>query len=78
MTSTLMSPEDVASHCALSSSAVYRAIERWELHAAPPLLLLRVRPAVVEAWIEAKPSQPIVSCHVAIAADAASPGAPSA
>ena len=57
---SLLSPADVAIRCGLSRRAVYRAIERGELRASRLCHRLRIRPADVEAWLDAAqvPVQP--------------------
>lgn len=53
MNGPLLSPEEVAALCGLSRKAVYRAIERGELHAFRLCSRLRVRPEHVESWLAA-------------------------
>jgi excisionase family DNA binding protein len=47
------SPAEVAELLGLSRKAIYRAIERGELVASRVTNRLRVRPADIEAWLDA-------------------------
>lgn len=54
----MLTPDEVAEHCALSTKAVRRAIERGELPASKLCSRIRVRMSDVETWIAARQVQP--------------------
>lgn len=54
----MLSPDEVAERCALSTKAVRRAIERGELPASKLCSRIRVRMSDVEAWIVSRQVQP--------------------
>jgi len=54
----LLSAAHVAERCALSTRAIYRAVERGELRASRLCGRLRIAPEAVEEWIIASVIEP--------------------